>query len=316
MYQKIAEKIKEYQRIIIHRHTNPDMDAIGSQMGLYYLIKDNFPEKLVHVVGDSNKFDKEKKMEEIPTSYYRDALVFILDVAVKEMVSDNRYELAKEVIIIDHHQNPTNIEHSFLFVDTSFSSATEYITEIFRSLDYEFSEEAASYLLWGIITDTGRFKWMRNPEKLFMTASFLAGKGAVIEPFYDWLYVEPLERRKTKAFFEARITYEDGIAYLKNDKDVYDLIDITFFDLSRGMANLAAGIEEIKIWLNFTYDPEEKTVKGEFRSRGISIIEVAKKYGGGGHENACGATLKDFVEVDLVIKDFKKLLKENEASGD
>jgi len=60
------------------------------------------------------------------------------------------------------------------------------------------------------------------------------------------------------------------------------------------MANLASGIEEIKIWLNFTYNKETDKVMGEFRSRDINIVEVAKKFGGGGHVYACGATLKGF----------------------
>lgn len=310
MYKLIDKKIRKYERIIIHRHKNPDMDAIGSQAGLYYLIKENFPKKEVYMVGDSNKFDMENLMHDIPDSYYKDALVFILDVAVKEMVCDERYLLAKEVIVIDHHANPSDIEDCILFVDPESSSATQYITEIFKSLNYKFNKEAASYLFYGMVTDTGRFKWMKKAETAFAAASFLASKGAVIEPFYNWLYTESLENRKIKTFFEARLVYEEGIAYLKNDQDVLDELGVDFFTVSRGMANLASGIEEIKIWLNFTYNKETDKVMGEFRSRDINIVEVAKKFGGGGHVYACGATLKDFAEADLVIEEYKKLLKE------
>src|SRR5690554_4029908 len=162
MYKIIDEKIKKYNTIIIHRHKNPDMDAIGSQVGLYYLIKENYNNKNVYLVGDTNKFDKENKMNDIPDSYYENALVFIVDVAVKDLVSDQRYNLAKEIIIIDHHQNETDILNSISFIDTNYSSATEYITEIFKSLNYKFNKEAASYLFWGIVTDTGRFQWMKN----------------------------------------------------------------------------------------------------------------------------------------------------------
>lgn len=309
LYKIIDEKIKKYKRIIIHRHKNPDMDAIGSQVGLYYLIKENHINKEVYVVGDTNKFDRENKMADIPDSYYEDSLVFIVDVAVKEMISDNRYTLAKETIIIDHHENETDIENSTAFINSNYSSATEYITEIFRSLNYKFNRDAASYLYWGIVTDTGRFKWMKNGESLFLTASFLASKGAVIEPFYDWLYTEPLKNKKIRTYFESKIVYDEGVAYLKNDRDVFDKFPVDFFTVSRGMANLASGIEEIKIWLNFTYNIETKKVIGEFRSRGINIVEIAKKHGGGGHANACGATLKDFEEADLVIEEFKNLLK-------
>ena len=137
-------------------------------------------------------------------------------------------------------------------------------------------------------------------------------KTAETKEFYDWLYTEPLEVKKMKNYFQAKYVYEDNIAYLKNDATVFEKFDVDFFTVSRGMVNLASGIEEIKIWLNFTYNKANNTVVGEFRSRDINIVDVAKEFGGGGHANACGATLKDFKEADLVIKRYKELLKEKE----
>ena len=72
------------------------------------------------------------------------------------------------------------------------------------------------------------------------------------------------------------------------------------------MLGVMAGISEIEIWLNFTED-ENDNIIGEFRSREIPIVDIAKKYGGGGHLLACGATLKNWEMVDDVINDFIKL---------
>jgi len=52
MFTALLEKIKEFDTIIIHRHSNPDGDALGSQIGLKNIIKENFPEKTVYAVGD------------------------------------------------------------------------------------------------------------------------------------------------------------------------------------------------------------------------------------------------------------------------
>ena len=52
MFEKILELIKAHKRIIIHRHKNPDGDALGSQIGLYHIIKDSFAHKEVFMVGD------------------------------------------------------------------------------------------------------------------------------------------------------------------------------------------------------------------------------------------------------------------------
>ena len=50
-YQKIREIIERNDSIVIYRHIHPDYDAIGSQLGLYFLIKDNYPEKKVYSYG-------------------------------------------------------------------------------------------------------------------------------------------------------------------------------------------------------------------------------------------------------------------------
>lgn len=310
MFSKINELIKKYEKIIIHRHKNPDMDAIGSQIGLYYLIKENYPNKEVYVVGDQNRFDKDNMMMDISNQVFDDALSIIVDVAVANLISDERYKLAKEVLIIDHHNNESDIENAVVFMDISYSSAAEYIADIFRSLNYKFNQSASSYLLWGMITDTGRFQWMKDAKRIFKIASFLSENGAETRDFYNWLYTESLEERKMRNFFQNRFVYEDNIAYLKNDKEVMDKFDVDMFTISRGMVNLAAGIEEVKIWLNFTYDKTTNKIIGEFRSRDIIIVDVAKKYGGGGHNNACGATLNNWDEVDNLINDYKKLVKE------
>ena len=53
MFQEILSEIKRFDRIIIHRHSKPDGDAIGSQVGLKHMIRENFPEKEVFMVGDA-----------------------------------------------------------------------------------------------------------------------------------------------------------------------------------------------------------------------------------------------------------------------
>lgn len=309
MYKKIDELINKYETIIIHRHKNPDMDAIGSQMGLAYLIREKYPNKLVFVVGDENRFIKEP-MSIIDEAAFEGSLSIIVDVAVDFMISDERYKLAKETLIIDHHTNSANIPAT-TFIDSSFSSASEYIVEIFKSLGYKFNKQINEYLYAGMIMDTGRFMYLKNAKKTFEIAAFLMEENFDFQKLYNWLYVEPLERRLLKHQFESRFVFEDGIAYLKNTKEDLEKMNIDTFSVSRGMVNLASGIEEIKIWLNFTFDNETNKIIGEFRSRGIIIVDVAKSFGGGGHNFACGATLNDWEEVDLIINEYKKLLKED-----
>ena len=56
MYKTIVDLVEKYDTIIIHRHFNPDGDAMGSQLGLRSLLRMNFPKKQVYAVGDTNVF--------------------------------------------------------------------------------------------------------------------------------------------------------------------------------------------------------------------------------------------------------------------
>ena len=98
MFEKILELIKAHKRIIIHRHKNPDGDALGSQIGLYHIIKDSFAHKEVFMVGDMTPryaFMAERPMDVIEDSAYKGALAIILDTSAKALICDDRYTLAE-----------------------------------------------------------------------------------------------------------------------------------------------------------------------------------------------------------------------------
>jgi phosphoesterase RecJ-like protein len=307
---EIKRMIESYQTIIIHRHQRPDMDAIGSQYGLSLLLKENYPNKEIYVVGDLNDMSYLAKMDDIKDDVYRDSLAIITDVSVTRMISDDRYQLAKDIIIIDHHQNDTDVSNvSIFYKDPSFASAAEMIVDLARTFEYKITSEAATYLYGGMVTDTGRFLYMANPSQTFELASYINKFQPDTQSFYDYIYTEPLKKRKTKQLFQNFELTENNVAYRKNDLSVIEESGLDFHSISRGMVNQMAGIIEVPIWANFTEDVENNVIVGEFRSRGITIVDIAKKYGGGGHNNACGASLKDWDEVELVLKDFDERAK-------
>lgn len=307
---EIKKMIEAYETIIIHRHQRPDMDAIGSQYGLSLLLKENYKDKNIYVVGDVNDMSYLAKMDDITDETYHNALVIITDVSVTRMISDDRYHLAKDIIIIDHHQNETDVEKvSIFYRDPNFASASEMIVDLAKSFKYAITKEAATYLYGGMVTDTGRFLYMTNPSQTFDLASYITKFQPDIQPFYDFIYTEPLKKRKTKHLFQNFELTENNVAYRKNDLSVIEESGLDFQSISRGMVNQMAGIIEVPIWCNFTEDVENNVIVGEFRSRGITIVDIAKKYGGGGHNNACGASLKDWNEVDNILKDFDERAK-------
>ncbi|MDE5715251.1 MAG: bifunctional oligoribonuclease/PAP phosphatase NrnA [Anaeroplasmataceae bacterium] len=311
MIKQLFKKIKAYDTIIIHRHSRPDLDALGSQRGLALVLKHAYPSKKIYMVGDmSERYAFLGEMDEIDASLYQNSLVIITDVAVSHMVSDERYKLAKEVFIIDHHKNASDITQNVI-CDSSKVACAELIAEILLEKKYFIPKDAATALYGGIVTDSGRFQYGETTGKTLYIAGKLLDLGADKDFIYKNLYTESLKERQLKNWFAARFeTTKSGVAYLKNGPEIFKKFDVDFFNISRGMVSVMAGIKEISIWCNFTYDIANNKVVGEFRSREISIVHIAKKYGGGGHDLACGATLNSFEEADLVIKDFDRLLME------
>ena len=74
---EILKKIKEYKKIIIHRHSNPDLDALGSQIGLKETLQQNFPDKEIYAVGDMNRFTFLGDMDVVSDETFKDALCII-----------------------------------------------------------------------------------------------------------------------------------------------------------------------------------------------------------------------------------------------
>ena len=124
MFTEILQLIKEFDTIIIHRHTNPDGDAIGSQVVLKHILTHNFPHKTVYMVGDSPKhygFIEGSRMDEIDDSVYESALAIVLDTSAKKLISDDRYTKAARTARMDHHIFCETICDTEV-TDTSFES--------------------------------------------------------------------------------------------------------------------------------------------------------------------------------------------------
>ena len=311
MYKKILNAIKEFDTIIVSRHSRPDLDALGSQLGLKQLIIDNFKDKTVYAVGDMGKPCFLGSMDEIDDSVYENALVIYTDVSIDNMIAKIPYQKAKKVICIDHHKNECNLENAEAYYDRNAAAAAQIVAKLAFENDLYVSHEAARCLYSGIISDTNRFNFSLTKD-LFDVVGKLIDTGFDYQNIYATMYTDKIANVKMRAYFASKFEVsENGVAYLLNDASVFDLFKVDFFSISRGMVNVMANLDGVKIWCNFTEDPISHKVTCEFRSKSIVILPIAVKYGGGGHNNACGATVENFEVVKEILKDMNELAKEN-----
>lgn len=304
MFEKIIEKINEYERIIIHRHKNPDGDALGSQIGLKNMIADKYPEKQVYMVGDMTPrfaFIEGAVMDEIPDSCYDGALAIVLDTSAASLISDDRYKTAGESIRIDHHIFVEKICDTEL-TDTSYESCCGLITELAIEGGFPLSPVSAKALYTGMVTDSGRFRYDSTNSNTHRLASHLMKTSFDTSSIYASLYADELDYIKLRAKFVLKIELTDyRVAYIYTPLEEAKSYGVDYFTLSRGMVNTMGDIKGVDIWVNFT--ETEDGVLTEIRSNKFNINPVATKYGGGGHAKASGATVKNKTEAMLLLAD-------------
>ena len=292
MFKEVLAAINHYETIIIHRHTKPDGDAMGSQIGLKHLIQDNFPGKRVFVVGDVNeRYAFVGDMDEVADEIYKGALAIILDLSAPALVSDERYKLADKTVRIDHHlyiEKFTDIE----VVNSTYESCAGLIAEFARQSGLTLSKAAGTALFTGMVTDSGRFRYDSSNANTFALASFLMQSGVNVNDIYPNLYQDDFDNIRLRASFILKIQFTNkNVGYIYTTKEEMALLQRDVFSISRGMVSTMADLKGVDIWVNFT--EAEGAVLCEIRSSKYNINPIAKKYGGGGHEKASGATLKD-----------------------
>ncbi len=308
MFEKILDAIKEFDTIIIHRHNNPDGDALGSQIGMREIIKENFPTKTVYTVGDGSKrygFMEGSVMDEIDDSVYENALAIVLDTSASALISDDRYKKAQKTVRIDHHifcEEICDIE----VTDTSYESCCGLVTEFAIESGLRLSKLAAKSLYTGMVTDSGRFRYDSTNANTFRLASHLMKAEFDTNEIYAQLYADDFSFIRLRAQFVLKIQFTDkNVAYIYTTKEEAESYEADTFTISRAMVGTMGDIKGVNVWVNFT--ETENGVLAELRSNKYNINPIAVKYGGGGHAKASGATLKNRDEAMQMLNDLNEL---------
>lgn len=313
MFEEALRLIRDYDRIIIHRHTCPDGDAIGSQTGLKFLIEANFPDKKVFIVGDAPKkysFMEGSTPDSLPDSTYEGALAVVLDTSARSLISDERYSLASETLRIDHHIFCEKI-CSTEITDTTYESCCGMIADLARETGLRLTASAARALFTGMVTDSGRFRYDSTNARTFELAAYLMGEDFSTADIYSKLYSESFENIKLRASFILKIKFtEKGVAYIYTTADEMKALGADTFSISRGMVGTMSDIRGVDIWVNFT--EIDGAVLCEIRSSKYNINPIAVKHGGGGHAKASGATLKNREEAFELLSELDYMTEEKQ----
>lgn len=312
--EEILATIKEFDRIIIHRHQRPDPDALGSQVGLAEILRASFPEKEIYQVGGPVEgLDYLALMQTIPDDLYKGALVIVTDTANAPRVSDQRYDQGAKLIKIDHHPNDEPYGE-LVWVNTKASSCSEMIVSFWQMFQNELTmtQEAARLLYAGIVGDTGRFLYPATTATTLRLAAELLDYGFDAPKINRQLdQVSRSVARLSGYVYENIEIDEIGAGKVILSQELQQRFGVVDSETS-AVVSLPGKIDEVLAWAIFVEQPEGY-YRVRMRSKGPVINEIAKRHHGGGHPLASGANAKDLEEVAVIYQEIQAAIKEFQA---
>ena len=306
----ILNKIKEYNRILIFGHERPDGDCIGSQYGLYNIIKESFPNKEVYVSGEVSEYVAFLgRPEMVDDSLFAESLAICVDCANGDRLSDQRYKNCDYSIKIDHHPAVESF-CDYEYVDDKSPACAQIITEFYLKYKNELkiNKEAARALYVGIVTDTGRFKFDSVTSKTFNIAGSLLDLGVDLADVDNHLSVETIQSLKLRGYClnSFKVT-KNGFAYLIMKRETIEEFGVSDEDAANQVTAIST-IEGCPVWAMFIEYPTQIRIR--LRSRGPVVNLLAAEYEGGGHPKASGAKLPSWESLDEFLAKADKLVEE------
>ena len=297
----LKELLEGKQSVALGGQVRPDGDCVGSTMGLYLYLKENFPQ-----------IETDLYLESVPEAY---SMIRHTDEVKSELPEGKIYDLficmdcgdlqrlgfsqklfieSKQTACIDHHvSNEAFADVNYIVPDASSTSELVY-----NLLDYDkMSLETAEALYMGIAHDTGIFRYSCTSPETMEAAAQLMRKGVDTAKITDRTYYEKTYIQNQilgKALLESIMVLDQRCIV-----SVVRLKEMEFFKAKpsdlEGIVSQMRQTKGVEVAM-FLHETASQTFKVSLRSKEqVDVSSIAKYFGGGGHVRAAGVTMKGSV---------------------
>ncbi len=307
-----ARLIENCNRVIVMGHKYPDLDALGSAIGIVAVAraygKEAFiatnsytaaSKPLIDYLKANNFGDYIITHSRAKNLLRKSTLLVVTDTHIKSFTEcPELLEKASQTVVIDHHRKAVDyIDNADIFYhDPSASSSAELVTELieFLPVKIKIGSVVADSLLSGIMLDTKNFV-LRTGSKTFEAAAFLKKAGADTVRVKQ-LFADSMEAHKTKGeiISSAEIYKSCAVATCKSNTAEVRVV-------SSQAADELLNIRDIRA--SFVIFKADNIVNVSARSMGqINVQLVMESLGGGGHQTMAAAQFENETVQDVAVK--------------
>ncbi len=316
----VRDFIRESRKVYIMGHKNPDMDCIGSAIGILKIAEANGKDGYIVVDPDDVNQSVRKLMKEVEQNrelwarfitpeeareeVTDDTLVVVVDTHKPSLVQEKKLlDKVERTIVIDHHRRGEDFidDAVLVYMEPYASSTAELVTELleYQPRQPQVDTLEATALLAGIIVDTKSFA-TRTGSRTFDAASYLRSRGADTT-LVQKLLKEDLDHyvKRSKLIEQAHI-YAGGVAIARgySDETYGQVLIAQAADTLLSMNDVVASFVISKI--------EDGRLSISARSLGdVNVQVIMEKMNGGGHLTNAATQLEDITEEEA-----EELLKE------
>lgn len=320
--ERALELLRSSQRFLLVGHVRPDGDCLGGQGALARGLS-GLGKQVTILNADAPAEVYDFLARELPYQVYAGAplpphdVVVLLDFNELGRTGPMAEAIAhapSKKLVIDHHPFAGKPWWDACFVDVRASATGVLVWRILRALEAPVDALVATAVFTSLVADTGWFRYSNTDAETLHLAGELSAHGAEPSRIYSALFQRrPAGEPRALAAVLARLEYHAGgrLAVLEQPlgnggapalDDGDPVLDIV----------RAVGEVEVVLYLRET---EPGTCKLSARSKtGFDVNKLARRFGGGGHVKASGATLSGTLG-DVRARLVSAALEQFEESG-
>jgi phosphoesterase RecJ-like protein len=306
MLSQVVELIENKDRFAITSHVRPDGDSLGSSLGLFWLLR-ALDKDVEVIMRDSapHSYQKLPGAEAIRVTPAVDRTydgVFVIECS--DIDRPGLIDLEKQFVVnIDHHST-TELFGTVNWIDSTASAVGEMIYNLCKATGVRVTKEIAECVYTALLTDTGSFHYSNTTERTFKIASELVRTGVkpaktaeAIFGSYQWPKIELL----SQVLATARRDESGHVAWMRQTMEMQEQTQASDEDAD-GFVNYPLAVGEIEATALFK-ECSPGVYRTSLRSKGdVNVAKIAELFGGGGHRNAAGCTLRgDWDEIEQKV---------------